>query len=411
MRVPLWRQPPFVKLWAGQAISLLGSQVTNLALALVAAAVLQATPVEMGLIGSLNVLPLAVFGLPAGVWVDRVRRRPVLVVTDIGRAALLASVPVAALGGWLSMPQLYIVSLGHGAFGALFRVAYGSFLPSVVSRADLAEGNQRLALAEAVARAAGPGLAGGLVQLLSAPLAIVVDCLSFLVSAGSIAAIGVHEAPTPVPAGRSLWSELGDGFGAVFGQRLLRPLFVASNLGNVADGLAFQSGIIVLFLTRELHLTPAVLGGIFAGLGIGGLIGAALAVPVTRVLGLGSSILISLGLWGIGYGGLALVPESSVAPVLIAGLLGAVGAINPIAGANVSTIRQLVTPDHLLGRVTAVVNVGSMAALMAGSLGGGFLADHIGLRATLLLSGLLPLLGLAWLVLSPIRSLRQLETT
>jgi MFS family permease len=405
----LWRQPDFLKLWAGQAISLLGSQVTHLAVALTAAIVLQATPAEMGLIGTLNVLPLVLFGLPAGVWVDRVRRRPLLIGADIGRAVLLATVPLAALGGRLGLPQLYLVSFGLGTFNALFAVAYGSFLPSVVSRRDLANANARLALAEAVARVTGPGLAGGLVQLVTAPVAIVVDCLTFLISALAFSAIRVRERQTVPSRRRGVGPEIREGFGGVFGHGLLRPLFVGSNLGNVADGLVFQSGVLVLFMTRELHLEPAVVGAAFVGLGIGGVIGAALASPATRVIGLGATIVGSLGLWAAGYGGMAFVLDSPAAPIVVATLLAAIGAINPIAGANISTVRQSVTSDRLLGRVTAVVRVGAWTALTGGSLAGGLLAEVIGLRPTLLLGGILPLIGAVFLLLSPVGRLQRLE--
>ncbi|MEA2732555.1 MAG: hypothetical protein QOF70_7030 [Acetobacteraceae bacterium] len=407
----LWRKPDFLKLWAGQAISLLGSQVTSLAISLTAAIVLNATPAEMGLIGSLNVLPFVLFGLPAGVWVDRVRRRPIMIAADVGRAMLLASVPLAALAGRLGLPQLYIVSFGMGAMTVIFRVAYGSLLPSVVSRSELADGNAKLALAEAVARVAGPGLAGGLVQLLTAPIAILVDCASFLVSAVSLGAIRAREEVTPRPPAGGIVPQLREGFGAVLDQPLLRPLFFGMGLGNVADGLVFQSGVVVLFLTREVGFAPAVLGGVFAGLGIGGLIGAALAGPATRAFGLGATILGCLGLWSVGYGGLAFINASPLAPVLVAILLGAVGAINPVAGANVSTVRQIVTPGHLLGRVTAVVSVGAMTALTAGSVAGGLIGDSIGLRPTLLLGGLLPLIGLMWVLVSPVRTLRSLDVS
>jgi len=312
----LWRQPNFLKLWLGQAVSLLGSQVTSLAIALTAAIVLQATPAEMGLVGSLNVLPLVLFGLPAGLWVDRVPRRPIMIRTDIGRAILLASVPLTALTGQLGMPQLYLVSFGTGAMSALFRVAYGSLLPSVVRRSDLADGNAKLALAEAVARVAGPGLAGGLVQLLTAPLAILVDCASFVVSAVSLSAMHSGEEVTHSPSAGGTWSQLRAGFGGVLGHALLRPLFFGTALGNVADGLVFQSGVVVLFLTRELGFEPAVLGGVFAGLGVGGLIGAVLTGPATRALGLGTTILGCLGLWSVGYGGLAFVNASPLGPVV-----------------------------------------------------------------------------------------------
>jgi MFS transporter len=209
--VRLWRQPDFLKLWAGQTVSLLGSQVTSLALALTAAVLLRATPVEMGLIGSLNVLPFVFLGLPAGLWVDRVRRGPVMIATDVARAALLVSVPLAAAAGSLSILQLYVVSFGMGALSVLFRVAYGSYLPTVVPREDLGEGNARLALAEAIARVGGPAIAGTLVQLLSAPTAILVDSASFLVSAASLRAIRAREEHNTSAERKSAVRQLRDG--------------------------------------------------------------------------------------------------------------------------------------------------------------------------------------------------------
>jgi MFS family permease len=342
----LWRHADFLKLWAGQTISLLGTQVTGLALALTAALVLQASPAEMGLIGSLNVLPFVLFGLPAGLWVDRVRRRPVLIASDLVRALLLATVPLAAAAGRLSIPQLYVVSFGMGALSVLFRVAYGSYLPSIVSKDDRAEGNARLALAEAIARVAGPGLGGALVQLLTAPLAILFDSATFVVSAVSLAAIGASEERSQQTLRGGTWTRLREGFDAVFRQYLLRPLFVGTTLGNLANGVVFQSGIVVLF-------------------------GAGVAAAV---------------------------------------LLGAVGAINPVAGANINTVRQSVTPHQLLGRVTAVASVGTAAAITLGAFGGGVIAGSIGLRATLVLGGVLPLLGLLAVLLSPVRHLRSLES-
>jgi predicted MFS family arabinose efflux permease len=397
-----------LKLWAGQAISLLGSQVTSLAVSLTAAILLDATPSEMGLIGTLNVLPLVLLGLPAGLAVDRMRRRPIMIATDIGRALLMLSVPLAAFAGRLSMPQLYVVSFGMGCLSAVFRVAYGSLLPSVVSRSDLADGNAKLALAEAVARVAGPGLAGELVQVLTAPYAILVDCASFVVSAVSLAAIQAREEVHPLSQ-RGASQQLREGFVGVLGHTLLRPLFFGTALGNIADGLVFQSGILILFMTRELRFEPAVIGGVIAGLGIGGLIGAVLAGPVTRGLGIGATILGCMALWSIGYGGMAFIADTPAAPVFATVLLGTIGAINPVAGANIATVRQTLTPHHLLGRVTSVVNVGSMAALTVGSFAGGLIADSLGLRPTLVLGGALPLIALVWLVVSPVRALRRLD--
>jgi predicted MFS family arabinose efflux permease len=405
----LWRHRDFLKLWAGQTISLLGTQVTGLALALTAAIVLQATPAEMGLIGTLNVLPFVLFGFPAGVWVDRVQRRWVLIGTDLARAGLLATVPVAAAAGRLNIPQLYLVSFGMGSLSVLFRVAYASYLPSLVNQADLADGNAKLALAEAIARVGGPSIAGVLVQVLTAPIAIVVDCISYVLSAGSLLSIGARERTADRIGASSLRGQIGQGLRAVFRHNLLRPLFLATTLGNAADGLASQSGTVVLFLTRELRLEAATVGGVIAGLGIGGLIGAALAGPLRHSVGLGATILGCLALWSVGYGGMAFTPPATIAPGVAAVLLGALGAINPIAGANISTIRQVVTPAAVLGRVTAVSTVGSAVAITLGSLLGGMVGDTLGVRATLFISGFLPLLGLASVALSPVRDVRAVD--
>jgi MFS family permease len=407
----LWRQPDFLKLWAGQTISILGNGITLLALGLTAAVLVGASPIEMGVLGLLESVPFVLFGLPAGVWVDRVRRKPLLIGADLARAALLLTVPAAALMGVMSMPQLYVVGFALGTLNVLFTVAYGTFLPAVVERKDLQEGNAKLALGEAIGRVAGPGLAGALVQALTAPVAIAVDAASFVVSAVSIVAIRANDAEPAATTRRGLWPELREGVRGAIGHPLLRPLLVGSNLGNLGDGVLFGSNVVLLFLTRDLALEPAVIGVLLSALGVGGLVGAALAGPATRALGPGATIVWSLAVWALGFGGLAFVYESPWAPFLAAVLLGCVGMINPIAGANVSTLRQAVTPDRLLGRVTAVVRVGTWGSIALGSLLGGVLANEIGVRQTVLLSGVLPLVGFVWVALSPIRGLRSLDSS
>jgi MFS family permease len=368
--------------------------------------VLQASPVELGMLGMLQSVPFVLFGLAAGVWVDRLHRRPLLIGADVGRAILLGSVPLAAVMGWLSMPQLYLVSFGVGTLNVIFSVAYGSFLPSLVSRSELQEGNAKLALAEAISRVAGLSLGGTLVQLLTAPIAIVVDAASFVVSAGSVLAIRASERPPAPHERKHLLAEIAEGARATLGHSLLRPLMIGSNLGNLADGLLFGSNVALLYFSRELGFAPATIGLVLSGLGVGGLIGAALAGPATRQLGYAATILGSLLLWSVGFGGLALALQ----PLHAAVLLGLVGAINPVAGANISTLRQTVTPDRLLGRVTATTRVGVWASIALGSALGGVLAEQIGLRATVLLSGVLPLLGFVWVLASPIRRLRSLDS-
>jgi MFS family permease len=409
MTMGLWRHAEFLKLWVGQTVSTLGSFVTALALGLTAAGLLRATPLELGVLGMLLSLPFVLFGLPAGVWVDRTRRKPLLIGADIGRALLLASVPAAALVGWLSMTQLYVVAFGVGSLNVIFAVAYGSFLPSLIERIDLQEGNAKLALGEAIARVSGPGLAGVLVQVLTAPVAIAADAVSFLLSAVSLIAIRTPETPLAAADKVDMRAEIGEGIQAVAHHPVLRPLLIGSNLGNLGDGVLFSSNVWLLFLSRDLDFEPATVGSVLSGLGIGGLIGAAISGPLTRRLGPGVTIAGSLAVWALGFGGLAFVYESPSAPLAAAVLIGLVGTINPIAGANVSTLRQALTPDRLLGRVTAVVRVATWGSMAVGALVGGVLAEWVGVRQTVLLSGILPLIGFVWVALSPVRGLRRLD--
>src|SRR5437867_8121574 len=221
----LWQHPDFLKLWAGQTVSLLGSSVTGLALPLAAVLVLNATPAQMGIMRAAQYLPFLLLGLFAGVWVDRLRRRPVLILADAGRALLVGSIPVAALLGVLRIDVLYVVALLVGVLTVFFDVAYLAYVPSLVPRDSLTEGNSKLEVSRSFAGMAGPALAGALVQLVTAPVALVVDAASFLVSAASLSLI---RTPEPKPAalahGRSIWRDAGEGLRIVGGHPVLRTL-------------------------------------------------------------------------------------------------------------------------------------------------------------------------------------------
>jgi len=218
-----------MKLWVGQAVSIFGTEVTSLALPLTAVLLLKATPLQMGLLGAVGLAPYVLFSLVAGVWVDRLRRRPLLIAADLGRAVLLASIPVSALPGLLTMGQLYIVGFLVGALNLVFGLAYQSFLSAVVGRDRLVEGNGKLAMSASTGQVAGPGLGGALVQLLTAPVAILVDAISYLVSAAFIALVRASEPPPrPRIARGSLRAEIGEGFRTVARQPVLRALTASS---------------------------------------------------------------------------------------------------------------------------------------------------------------------------------------
>ena len=403
----LWRHPDFVKLWTGQTISLIGSQVTFLALPLTAVLTLNATPAQMGFLTAAGAIPSLLVGLFAGVWVDHRRRRPILIAADMGRAALLLLIPVAALLGVLRVEYLYVVAFLVGTLGLFFEVAHHSFLPSLVGREQLVEGNSKLEISDSVAEIVGPGLAGGLVQLVTAPVAIAVDAISFLISALFLGLIRTPEpAPKPPDEQQSIFVQVGEGLGLVSGNALLRA--IAGSMSTVHLFNAVLEAVFVLYLTRELGIGPGMLGLIFASGSVGFLVGALLSGRVSRRLGLGSGII----------GGLLLVALSDLLIPLLSGSVAIMVRILVLIVAqfffglgltvfNIGqvSVRQSVTPDHLQGRMNATMSFIAAGSVPLGGLLGGGLGEMIGLRPTLVLAALGEMLAVLWLIFSPMRSL------
>lgn len=403
----LWRHPEFLKLWAGQTISLFGSQVGELALPLTAVLVLNASASEMGLLMAAERAPFLLLSLLAGVWVDRLRRRPVLIAADLGRAFLLASIPAAALLGLLRMEQLYLVGLLVGVCTVFFDVAYQSYLPSLVGREDLVEGNSKLSMTQSAAAMVGPGLAGALVQLVTAPLALAADALSFLVSALSLRWIHATE-PAPAADGRprNIWAEVAEGLRLVLGSRLLRPIALCTGTFNLFSSL--WSAVFLLFMTRDLGLAPALVGLIFGIGGVGFLVGAVLAGRIAQRFGVGPTIVGSTLLSGAVSIPIALVggptPLVLVVLVLSQALMG-LGLV--VYNVTQVSLRQAITPDHLLGRMNASVRFIIWGTMPIGALVGGLLGDAIDLRPTLLLGAVGTTLAFLWVFFSPVRALRE----
>jgi MFS family permease len=414
-RMGLWRDPNFLKLWVGRTISLLGSQVTRLALPLVAILVLSADAPQLGLLSALSSLPLLLFGLFAGVLVDRLPRRPVLIVTDLARAVVLLSIPVVASLGALNLPQLYLVAFASASFGALFDVAYRSFLPSMVDPKYLVEANGKLEATRPIAEVLGPGLAGLLVQLLTAPFAIVVDGLSYLVSAVSMALIVVKEEPPAPIKRRVLWADIREGFAFVRTDPLLRAIVTAIGLFELFDSA--MMAIYVLYVTRELGIDPAFLGLIFATGGVGGIVGVVIAPWVARRLRLGRTLVLGISLATLGD---LLIPAAGFLrsiglPILaLSELSVGFGALFFII--SLTSLLQVVTPNHLLGRANATMDVFTGAATLLGSLLGGLVSSLVGLEPVFVAAGLGTFLSVLAIAVSPIRTLaglpeRAIETT
>lgn len=405
-----WHNSDFRKLWLGQTISLLGSQVTLLALPLTATLVLHAEAAQLGLLRALQTLPFLLLGLGAGVLVDRTRRRPLLIAADLGRALLLGTIPLAWALGRLEVRQLLVVAPLVGTLRLGFNVAYSAYLPALLPREQLVEGNSKLGLSAAVAETAGPGLGGTLVALIAAPLAIAADAVSFLVSALCVILIRAPEPPPTHQDEKRPWLEMREGLLAIGRQPILRTTTLAAALLN----FFFQAihAIFVLFATVELGLPPALFGAILTASSLGSLLGAFFVPILTRHPGPGPALLIATGCYALGALAIPLAAGGrwqATGTLLAAwGLIGIGNGLGNIVGTSVT---QLLAPTRLLGRVTATSMAIGWGAAPLGALLGGLAGQSLGLRPTLLVAACGILGTLLWLVTTPLRALREQPTT
>ncbi|HWI53865.1 MAG TPA: MFS transporter [Symbiobacteriaceae bacterium] len=397
----------FLKLWSGQTISLFGSLVGRIALPMMVVLVLDATPMQVGLLRAVEVAPGLVAGLFAGVWVDRLRRRPIMIAADFGRAVLMGLIPLLFLIGSLTMGYVYAIAFFVSILTVFFDVAYQSYLPTIVEPNELVEANSKLEASASLAEISGFSLAGVLVQFLTAPVTILVDAISFVVSAVSLLWIRTPEPPPPPAEHRQgMWSEMRAGMQVLFSHPVLRALAAADGIislfGNIIGTL------IMLFVLRELNLPPAVAGVVFALGGVSSLVEAVLAGPVVRRFGLGRSLIVSLLMSAAATGFLpaAAGPLPLVIAFLAAQQLFGDGAII-IYMINATSLRQAVTPERFLGRVSATLRVSDWTCMLVGTLLGGILGELIGLRSALVVACLGQLGAGVWLWFSPVRTMRE----
>lgn len=406
----LWRQPDFLKLWGGQAISQVGSQLSMLALPLLAVLTLGATPAQMGLLVAAETAPFLLAGLAAGAWIDRRRRRPILIATDLGRGALLLIVPLLAWRGMLRMEHLYLVGFLVGLLTVFFEVASQAYLPSLVAREHLVDANGKLQTTRSAAQVAGPGLAGVLVQIASAPVAILLDAGSFLLSALCLSRIRATEsAPAPPEAGSSLWREIGEGLRVVIASPILRAFAGKAAFGNL--GFQIVLTVFVLYGSRSLGLGAAQIGLIFAAGSVGNLCGALLAERAAARLGVGPAIVGGSLLAAIGLLAAPLAQGSpAVVVALLTGGLFVDGLGSVLADVHMLSVQQAMTPDRLQGRVNATTRFLTWGILPLGGLIGGTLGTAIGLRETIAVGVALYLVSIVWLLVSPVWRLREAPT-
>ena len=399
----LWGHPDFNKLWAGQTVSIFGTMLTQIALPLTALLALNSSPLEQGFLQAVQAGPVLVTGLFAGVWVDRLRRRPVMIGADLARAALLVSIPVSAFAGALTMGQLYIVAAAAAVFTALFDAAYPAYLPTLVGRKNLVEGNAKLAASASVAEMGGFAAAGALVQFLTGPIAMLVDAVTFVVSAVSLAWI---RTPEPIPQGKehreSATREAIEGLSVVWRDPSLRALVACSTTIRLAGGVF--AAMYMLFAVRDLGLSPLAAGVIAGCGGLGSLAGSVLAQPALRRLGAKKTMIVGFALGGAFQG---LVPLAHGTPfraglfLLTAQIVG--DGLMTMAFVNDVSLRQLLVPDRLLGRVSATANVLGVVAMPAGALAGGIMGQLVSPRAALAAGALGFVLASVWIGASPIR--------
>jgi MFS family permease len=433
-----FRQPDFVKLWTAATISLFGTQVTFIAIPVIAVLFLNATAFEVALIGTLEFLPFLLFTLPAGVWVDRLPRRRILIVGDLGRAVMLATIPVAYVFGVLTIWQIFVVAFVNGVFTVFFDIADQSYLPTVLEREGLVDGNAKLQASVSTAMVVGQPLGGGIVALVTAPFAIALDAVSYVVSALLIFTIrrreradragppvAAEEVLTVPPAGRSiateavagqaepsrtarpgLRQEVAEGLRFVLAHRYLRSIAATTGSANLFSNIAFA--VFPVFAYRDLGLTPEVVGLIGGGFGAGALLGAFTASRIADRVGVGRAI---VGSAFLAAPATLLVPLASRETALL--LMGGGGLLsgwaNVIYNVNQVSLRQAITPEPMLGRMNATMRFIVWGTIPIGQVVGGVIATVFGTITSIWIGAIGGLFVFLPVLLSPVRSLRRIE--
>ncbi len=382
----LWRNQDFVKLWSAQTISAVGSKVSFLALPLTAVVVLNATPLQMGYLSAAGSLPALLFGLLVGVWVDRRKRRGLLIFADWGRGLLLLLIPLAAWLGLLTMNLLYPILFLTSALGLLFGTAYHAYLPQLVRREQLINANSKLELSRTVAEIAGPSLAGWLIEVATAPVAILLDAFSFLLSGLSLSLIHKPEAvPQREDETQHLLKEIGEGIHLLLGNATLRALTVTTS--TISFFNAALEAIYLLYMTHNLGLSAGWIGLIFGTGSLGFLLGALLPNRFVSRFGLGRTMIFGLIL--LALADLILPLARGPQPLVIALLIVAqicFGFGLTFYNIGQVSLRQSITPEQMLGRMSGTIDFFQAGLIPLGALVGGLVGNWLGLRPTLLLA-------------------------
>jgi MFS family permease len=403
----LWRHRGFILLWGAETVEWLTDNITVFALPTIAIKIFNAGPVQTGFLSALDYVAFPFLGLYAGVMVDRWKRKPVLIWTNIFQVVALGSIPVAFLASQLSLWQLYLVALVMSVTSVFFAVAYQAYLPTLISREDLVEGNSKLETSSSAATVVGPAIAGGLYQLLRA-FSVAVDAIGTLIAAIMIFAIRKTELPPPTSIGRRFWQELKDGVKVVVESPTLRSLATATSILNFGN-MMFR-GVFYLFIYERLLIPPEVAGVVLGIGGLGLLIGAMVSPILMKRLGLGASLTISLLINGVG---LLAVQTSVFGPsaIMLAGLWLLTSISLPIYNINQVSFRQTIVPDLLQGRMNATMRTLGYSAAALGALVGGFVGFQFGISTAMIVGALIALIPILIIWFSPVGRLREIPQT
>jgi len=401
----LFKHFDFLKLWSAETFSVFGVQFSGLAIPWIAAKTLKANAFEMGVLGALSTVPFLVFGLFVGVWADRSRRRPIMIMSDIGRALALATIPISALLFGPNMILLYAVSFSVGTLTVFDDVSSYAYLPSLVDTDQLVEANSRMETSRASAQVAGPSLAGILIQILTAPVTVIVDVVGYVGSAGFMSWIRKQEPQVKQRKNASVVKDIREGLAVVFNNRYLWSI-----AGSTATSNFFSSAIYVpffLLMTQELQLTPTELGIVFTLGSVGALVGALLANRIAKRLGVGRTIIVSSFVGGISWIAVYFASPSLGIPLLVlATFLGYMGSV--IYNVNQVSFRQAIVPVELQGRLNATMRFLVWGTIPVGSMVGGVLGEILGLHTAIGISAVGGTLAFLWVLLSPVRRITEI---
>ncbi len=401
----LWRHRDFLKLWSGQTISVFGSVIGGTAMSFTAVLFLQATPFQMALLSAMQLVPGFLAGLFAGAWVDRLQRRPIMIAVDVGRAIVLATIPLAALAHILRVEQLYLVALVVSILTIVFDLSYQAYLPALVGKQHVVEGNSKLSASAAVSEFAGFSLGGWLVHIFTAPFAILIDAVSFLVSAASLNLIRSRETLERSQESAGMLREIREGLAAVFRHPLLRSCAAVLIISELSAG-AFGA-LVVLYMGRDLGFDPGILGMIWAVGGVSSFLGASLTPRITRRVSPGLAMVLGLALYGVATFFIPLAVGATLlsAVFLIIQQMG--DGFYVLYDINMLSFRQEIVAESMLGRVNATLRFVGLGATLAGTMLGGLLGESLGVRPTLFMAAGGCLLASAILALSPLGKLTR----